>query len=63
MLGLVSQINDNLQDVHGKKPVDVKRKIIRGLGFLVEQIGESINNASLQVRIVSLICSVVQRGL
>src|SRR5258707_15875047 len=45
MLGLVSQINDMLQDVHGKKSVDVKRKIIRGLGFLVEQIGETINNA------------------
>lgn len=51
MLGLVSQINDMLQDVHGKKSVDVKRKIIRGLGFLVEQIGETINNASPQVRI------------
>ena len=51
MLGLVSQINDMLQDVHGKKSVDVKRRIIRGLGFLVEQIGETINNASPQVKI------------
>ncbi|KAJ3568764.1 hypothetical protein NP233_g5503 [Leucocoprinus birnbaumii] len=42
MLGLISQVNDMLQDVHGKKTVVIKRKIIRGLGALIAQIGPTI---------------------
>lgn len=50
MLGLISHINDMLQDVQGKKSVASKRKIIRGLGALILQIGPTITHAAPQVR-------------
>ncbi|KAF9534591.1 hypothetical protein CPB83DRAFT_754578 [Crepidotus variabilis] len=49
MLGLISNINDVLQDVQGKKSPEMKRKLIRGLGTLIEQIGEPINHVSPQI--------------
>lgn len=49
MLGVISEINDMLQDVQGKKSVDMKRRIIRSLGALVELIGHPIHNVSPQV--------------
>jgi UME (NUC010) domain len=49
MLGLISDINDMLQDVQGKKSVTVKRKILRSLGALVSEIGPAINNVAPQV--------------
>lgn len=49
MLGLITTINDLLQDVQGKKPLAIKRKLLRGLGGLIEQIGDPINNVSPQV--------------
>lgn len=49
MLGLISHINDMLQDVQGKKSVASKRKIIKGLGALIVQIGPSITNGAPQV--------------
>ncbi|KAF8961112.1 hypothetical protein BDZ97DRAFT_1664899 [Flammula alnicola] len=49
MLGLISDINDMLQDVQGKKTVSMKRKILRSLGALVEQIGPMINHVSPQI--------------
>ncbi|KAF8897901.1 hypothetical protein BD779DRAFT_1608382 [Infundibulicybe gibba] len=49
MLGLISEINDSLQDVRGKKTVTAKRKILRGLGALINQIGPPVNNVSPQI--------------
>ncbi len=49
MLGLISDINDMLQDVQGKKSVVTKQKILRSLGALVQQIGPMINHVSPQV--------------
>ncbi|KAF5363593.1 hypothetical protein D9756_000300 [Leucocoprinus leucothites] len=49
MLGLISQVNDMLQDVQGKKTVAIKRKIIRGLGVLVLQIGPTITYVAPQI--------------
>ncbi|KAJ3516810.1 hypothetical protein NLJ89_g892 [Agrocybe chaxingu] len=49
MLGLISDINDILQDVQGKKPLTSKRKILRSLGALVELIGPAINNVAPQI--------------
>jgi len=49
VLGLISQVNDMLQDVQGKKGVTVKRRIIRGLGVLVLQIGPTITCVAPQV--------------
>lgn len=53
MLGLMSDINDMLQDVQGKKTVTEKRKILRCLGALVDQIGPAINHVSPQVSFVA----------
>lgn len=49
MLGLISSINDMLQDVLGKKTLTTKRKILRSLGALITQIGPAISNVSPQV--------------
>lgn len=50
MLGLISHINDLLQDVQGKKNVASKQKILRGLGAVIQQIGSTITYAAPQVR-------------
>ena len=55
MLGLISEVNEMLQDVQGKKTVAIKRKILRSLGALVEQADIAINNVAPQVG------SIVQR--
>lgn len=49
MLGLISHINDMLQDVQGKKPVEVKKKILRSLGVLMVQIGSAVASVAPQV--------------
>jgi serine/threonine-protein kinase ATR len=49
MLGLISEVNEMLQDVQGKKTVAIKRKILRSLGALVEQADITINNVAPQV--------------
>ena len=49
MLGLISEVNEMLQDVQGKKTVSIKRKILRSLGALVEQADIAINNVAPQV--------------
>lgn len=54
MLGLISEINDMLQDVQGKKSVEMKRRIIRSVGALIEQVGQPISNVSPQVCLFQL---------
>lgn len=49
MLGIMSRIIDMLQDVHGKKSVLAKQKIIRSLGELVLLIGPSIHGVGSQI--------------
>ncbi|KAL0070158.1 hypothetical protein AAF712_002648 [Marasmius tenuissimus] len=49
ILGIITNINDMLQDVQGKKSVERKREIIRSLGFLVEQIGNSVSAVAPQI--------------
>ncbi|XP_006456710.1 hypothetical protein AGABI2DRAFT_78376 [Agaricus bisporus var. bisporus H97] len=49
MLGLMSYINEMLQDMQGKKSVASKRKIIKGLGELIVQIGPNISYGAPQV--------------
>lgn len=52
MLGIVSNLNEMLQDVHGKKSFPAKKQILRGLEVLIVQIGPPINEVSPQVRAV-----------
>ncbi|KAK8854748.1 hypothetical protein IAR55_003487 [Kwoniella newhampshirensis] len=44
MLGVISQLNDMLHDVLGKKTVALKRKIIRSLGALIRLIMASLQS-------------------
>ncbi|TFK43883.1 hypothetical protein BDQ12DRAFT_199518 [Crucibulum laeve] len=49
MLGLISDINDMLQDVQGKKSVASKRKILRSLGALVTVLGSATITVAPQI--------------
>jgi serine/threonine-protein kinase ATR len=49
MLGIISRTIEMLQDVHGKKSVLVKQKIIRSLGALIVLIGPAIHGVASQV--------------
>ncbi|KAK7033561.1 hypothetical protein VNI00_012785 [Paramarasmius palmivorus] len=49
ILGLITTINDMLQDVHGKKSVETKRMIIRSLGALVEEVGPGVSIVAPQI--------------
>ncbi|WVW85570.1 hypothetical protein I302_107608 [Kwoniella bestiolae CBS 10118] len=49
MLGVISQLNDMLHDVQGKKTVDHKRKIIRSFGSLIRLVGDSMAGFSPQI--------------
>lgn len=50
MLGVVSHLNDMLQEVHGKLSVESKRQIIRALGVLIREVGPNIQGVAPQVR-------------
>lgn len=49
MLGIISRMIEMLQDVHGKKTVVMKQKIIRSLGALIVLIGPAIHGVASQV--------------
>jgi serine/threonine-protein kinase ATR len=49
MLGVISNINEMLQDVQGKKTMSSKRQILRSLGALVTHIGPAISSVAPQV--------------
>jgi len=51
MLGLITDINEMLRDVQGKKTMSSKRQILRSLGKLVTHIGPAISNVAPQVSI------------
>ena len=49
MLGVISQLNEMLHDIQGKKTESFKRKIIRSLGVLINLVGDSMASFSPQV--------------
>ncbi|RDX53828.1 hypothetical protein OH76DRAFT_1342536 [Lentinus brumalis] len=49
MHGVISVLNDTLQDIKGKRPVDVKQNIIRGIGQFVQQVGKDISPVGPQI--------------
>ena len=49
MLGIVSQLNDYLQEVHGKQSADAKRRIIKALGVFIDIVGPTIQGIAPQV--------------
>ncbi|KAF8592595.1 hypothetical protein K439DRAFT_1625944 [Ramaria rubella] len=49
VMGIVSHLNEVLQDVHGKKPLAVKKKVMRSLGALIQQVGSQITTVAPQI--------------
>ena len=49
ILGIMSIISDNLNDVQGRRSSEEKSRIIRSLGVLIEKIGPGIVSVSPQV--------------
>lgn len=49
MLGVISQLNEILHDVQGKKSVEFKRKVIRSMARLISLVGDSMSSFSPQV--------------
>lgn len=52
MVGIVTKLNDLLQDHEGKMSVEAKRKILRALGAFTREVGTSISNVAPQVRCI-----------
>lgn len=53
MLGIMTHMNETLHDMHGKKTVDYKRKLIKSLGALFQRIGGFMASFSPQVNCIS----------
>lgn len=51
MLGVISTLNDMLQEVHGRQTVETKQKILRSFGEFARLVGPSIANVAPQVRL------------
>jgi serine/threonine-protein kinase ATR len=49
MLGIISQLNERLHDLQGKKSVEEKNKIIRSISQLIGRVGNSMASFSPQV--------------
>ncbi|PVG03672.1 hypothetical protein CPB86DRAFT_749052 [Serendipita vermifera] len=49
IMGIISHLNNDLQDVHGKRPIEAKRKTLRGISQLILLIGDSIAIVSPQL--------------
>ena len=52
MLGIISQLNERLHDLQGKKSVEEKRKIIRSINQLIGRVGNTMASFSPQVSLV-----------
>ena len=49
MLGIMGRLGESLHDMYGKKPVEVKRRIIGGIAPFISYIGNAISGIGLQV--------------
>ncbi|CCL98247.1 uncharacterized protein FIBRA_00241 [Fibroporia radiculosa] len=49
MLGIISHLNDHLQDFYGKRSLEMKKMIVRSLGMFVAEVGPTINNVAPQI--------------
>lgn len=52
MLGIISQLNERLHDLQGKKSVEEKRKIIRSIEQLIARVGNTMASFSPQVSLI-----------
>ncbi|KZT05577.1 uncharacterized protein LAESUDRAFT_655532 [Laetiporus sulphureus 93-53] len=49
MLGIISHLNDLLQDVYGKRSLDRKKAIICSMGRFVAEVGTAVSNVAPQI--------------
>ncbi|KAH9938115.1 uncharacterized protein B0H18DRAFT_1080892 [Fomitopsis serialis] len=49
MLGIITILNDQLQDVYGKRTLESKRTIVRSLGGFIREMGPAIATAAPQI--------------
>ncbi|KAI0638446.1 hypothetical protein C8Q77DRAFT_1046895 [Trametes polyzona] len=49
MLGIITSLNDMLQEVHGKQSIESKQKILRSFGEFAKQVGSAISNVAPQI--------------
>lgn len=49
MLGIMSHLNEVLQDVLGKKSIRFKSQVIRSIGALILQVGHAVSAIAPQV--------------
>ncbi|TBU47261.1 hypothetical protein BD309DRAFT_856414 [Dichomitus squalens] len=49
MLGVISTLNDMLQEVHGRQSIETKQKILRSLGEFAKLVGPTIANVAPQI--------------
>ncbi|EMD40504.1 hypothetical protein CERSUDRAFT_44292 [Gelatoporia subvermispora B] len=49
MLGVITHINDMLQDVQGKRPIEAKKRIIKSLGPFMTEVGPGVSHVAPQI--------------
>ncbi|KAI0776189.1 hypothetical protein BD413DRAFT_469293 [Trametes elegans] len=49
MLGVISTLNDMLQEVHGRQSIESKQKILRSFGEFAKQVGPAISTVAPQM--------------
>ncbi|KZT29389.1 hypothetical protein NEOLEDRAFT_1056118 [Neolentinus lepideus HHB14362 ss-1] len=49
ILGIITHMNEMLQEVQGKKSLEAKRQILRSLGAVIVRIGPSVSNVAPQI--------------
>ncbi|KAL6309800.1 hypothetical protein BKA93DRAFT_723405 [Sparassis latifolia] len=49
MLGIMSHLNDRLQDVQRRRSLDLKRKVLRSLGPFISLIGTAVSGIAPQI--------------
>ena len=54
MLGVISTLNDMLQEVHGRQTIEMKQKVLRSFGEFAKVVGPTIANVAPQARFCSV---------
>ena len=50
MLGIITTLNDLVQEVREKKTPETKQRILRSFGEFAKRVGKDISNVGPQVR-------------
>lgn len=58
-MGVIAYLNEEIHEGHGKRSVDAKCKVLRGIGEIISLVKEDISIATPQVRLISLLRGVL----